>query len=368
MIKIEIPASNFGEKSIKELHWEWFKGKFDRIHNKRKRDGILQHVLGISDTDLEPLITKPFDDKDFIRVNNIIMNRINAHKNNPNHKRWVKSIEKIFKYEDFINDKGSWNSYAYFKKMGINVCPYCNRSYTFTVDEQNPITANDKNNRTITKVTAPEIDHFFPQSDYPHLACSLYNFVPSCKICNHIKSNKIHGIINPYQDEFGKDGTFRIFCDESANLSKGKCDFKVKIRKTTPFSNDPTKKIYEEKKCRRIEESVNLFHLTKIYEEHQIEINDLFNRYRNYSQPKIKDILRLFHDDEIKKLGNTTELNTKQIDAVLTLYARKMKNLFLGLPLGAGDKQYPLRKFKEDIIEQLDNTRQKMKEEARTNK
>ena len=41
---------------------------------------------------------------------------------------------------------------------------------------------------------------------------------------------------------------------------------------------------------------------------------------------------------------------------------KKMKDVFLGLPMGCGNKQYPLRKFKEDVIEQLDKTKCKMKE------
>ena len=136
----------------------------------------------------------------------------------------------------------------------------------------------------------------------------------------------------------------------------------VKIRKTTPFSLDPVKNKEEKEKCTRIKNSVELFHLTQIYKEHKIELKDLFDRYRNYCQPKRKDILRLFHEDELSNLSQGIDkLSYKQIDAVLSLYAKKMKNLFLGLPLGAEGKEYPLRKFKEDIIEQLDETRKRMK-------
>ena len=366
MISISIPSPKLGEKSVQSLHWEWFKGKFNRIQNKRKRDGILKHVLGITESDLETLVIKPFDDNDFIRVNNSIIARINNHKKHPSHKRWIKSIEKIFKCDDFIKNEGTWNSYTFFKKMGINVCPYCNRMYTFTVDE-NKATATKKGNatETVIKVTAPEIDHFFPQSDFPHLACSIYNFIPSCKICNHVKSNHINNIVYPYKEGFDKEGSFRIYCDESTIFSNQIDNINIKIRKTTAFSSNQAECTSEKEKCTRISNSVKLFHLTKIYENHETELNDLLNRYRNYSHPKIKDILHLFHADELKNLKIETKLDEKQIDAILELYARKMKNLFLGLPLGAGDKQYPLRKFKEDIIEQLDETAKKMKEKTK---
>lgn len=56
--------------------------------------------------------------------------------------------------------------------MEIPVCPYCNRQYitSFADDE-------------FEKTTA-DLDHYYCQSLYPYLALSLYNFVPSCQICN----------------------------------------------------------------------------------------------------------------------------------------------------------------------------------------
>jgi hypothetical protein len=35
--------------------------------------------------------------------------------------------------------------------------------------------------------------------------------------------------------------------------------------------------------------------------------------------------------------------------------------VILGFPLGNSDRQYPLKKFKEDIVKQLDDTYKKMK-------
>ena len=60
----------------------------------------------------------------------------------------------------------------------------------------------------------------------------------------------------------------------------------------------------------------------------------------------------------------TKEQKEELVQQVASTYTKRIKRTILGLPLGAGDKQYPLRKFKEDIIEQLDNTARKMKIEA----
>ena len=362
MIKIQIPSQQPDSASIEEMHWQWFLSKFNGIQNKNKRDGILKNVLKITESDLETLVRKPLDNIDFIRINTAIIKRLKAHEKHPSHKRWIKSIEKIFKYDDFTTDKSGWNSYAYFKAMGINVCPYCNRMYVFVVDKTKKIKKKGKETELIIeKTTAPQIDHFFPQDKYPHLACSFYNFIPSCSICNHIKSNDVEDIVNPHIEGFEKDGSFRVSFDRDNENSISLNNVNVKIRKTTPFSLDPTKKIDEKSKCNRIKNSIKLLHLTQIYNEHKIELKDLFDRYRNYCQPKRKDILRLFHEDDMK--NSIDGLTEKQIDAVLSLYAKKMKNMFLGLPLGADGKEYPLRKFKEDIIEQLDATRKRMRDE-----
>lgn len=39
-----------------------------------------------------------------------------------------------------------------------------------------------------------QLDHFFPKDTFPIFAVSLYNLVPSCSSCNHIKSNEEIGI------------------------------------------------------------------------------------------------------------------------------------------------------------------------------
>jgi hypothetical protein len=87
-------------------------------------------------------------------------------------------------------------------KLNVNVCPYCNQNYTFTVS----------NNR-------PQIDHFYCQENYPYLALSFFNLIPSCPVCNHIK--KIADLeINPHKDEFGEDCKFQIDKIEQCVLSK----------------------------------------------------------------------------------------------------------------------------------------------------
>lgn len=69
----------------------------------------------------------------------------------------------------FLKDK-------HIERIGVEVCPYCGRSYVYSVNH--PTKSNPN-----TKVKT-ELDHFLPKSEYPYLAINYYNLVPSCKTCN----------------------------------------------------------------------------------------------------------------------------------------------------------------------------------------
>lgn len=108
---------------------------------------------------------------------------------------FAKFCQKMYSFYVTFMGESSWvdnrkNGYVLMEKMGISVCPYCNRSYTSVVDEDG------------VSVRA-EFDHFYPKSDYPILALSLFNLVPACPTCNHLKKQELleH---NPWT-KYGKD-------------------------------------------------------------------------------------------------------------------------------------------------------------------
>jgi hypothetical protein len=70
---------------------------------------------------------------------------------------------------------------AFLKENGtLHVCPVC--------DESGSYTSSRGNIRT-------DIEHYFPQSLYPHFACHPYNLIPICHLCN----SAIHGDKDPLQ-------------------------------------------------------------------------------------------------------------------------------------------------------------------------
>ena len=60
------------------------------------------------------------------------------------------------------------------EQLGLSVCPYCNRNYINNVEDY----------------ATAQFDHFLPKSQYPIFALSLYNLIPCCTTCNHIKGDK----------------------------------------------------------------------------------------------------------------------------------------------------------------------------------
>lgn len=87
------------------------------------------------------------------------------------------SGEEVYKafveylYEGMSSDARN----ALVNGLGVTVCPYCNHNYVFIYDRANFC----------------ELDHYYPKAEYPLLAVSFYNLIPSCPVCNGKKGNSI---------------------------------------------------------------------------------------------------------------------------------------------------------------------------------
>jgi|GEM_PF-2881161 len=104
---------------------------------------------------------------------------------NTQKKKFIDDILKIFNYDNNMKKediaKGEIQKFSdlianFFihhsgkDEFNIYSCFYCDSSYIGTF--------NRNRNRTF------DVDHFFPKKQYPIFALSLYNFVPSCHVCN----------------------------------------------------------------------------------------------------------------------------------------------------------------------------------------
>lgn len=103
-------------------------------------------------------------------------------------KKLYEILKKIFvesEYKYFYRSSG-WNAYLFHQELNLSVCPYCGTQFIFLSYE-----AGGKTRATL--------DHFFDKATYPFLGISVYNLIPSCKVCNYdLKGSVSMNLTNNY--------------------------------------------------------------------------------------------------------------------------------------------------------------------------
>ena len=103
----------------------------------------------------------------------------------------------------------------------------------------------------------------------------------------------------------------------------------------------------------KIERSKEIFHLEDIYNMHKLDLSDFLNRYKKYSDPKRKEIIKLFHDSANVNIP----IDDNQLEIFLDVMSSKLEKELLGMIECDESKQYPLKKMKEDLKKQLDSSK-----------
>ncbi len=143
-------------------------------------------------------------------------------------------LKEIFLYKKFSN---SYEAKQILKILDMDVCPYCNRAFTITV-EKGKMNGSGKGIR-------PEFDHYFPRKYYPYLAVNLYNLIPSCGICNKFKSyhdTYKEPILYPYDEGLGNEYVFMSYPQNGSMLYLKKFmsqeDFRLRIEPVMIYSRN----------------------------------------------------------------------------------------------------------------------------------
>ena len=187
-------------------------------------------------------------------------------------------IEQHFNYENFAKS----HRHKLISAMNVNVCPYCNRQYITSYKEK------------VTKTTA-DLDHFYPKKQYPFLALSLYNFVPSCQICNSrfkgTKNNKELPHLYPYTEEFGEDARFAVSSTSIDYLvSKSReLEFEIMVKYDEKDAKDNP-----DGKNGAIGRSITVFKLKDVYQVHKDYVKELIDKAMFYSESQRKEYLENF--------------------------------------------------------------------------
>jgi len=89
-----------------------------------------------------------------------------------------KMLRCLINYDSFSKKAGwrkkEWCAYKLCSYARYVICPYCHIS---PIDTKLPDPEADRGYR-------PNLDHYYSKDDYPYLALTLCNLIPSCERCN----------------------------------------------------------------------------------------------------------------------------------------------------------------------------------------
>ncbi|WP_129691313.1 hypothetical protein [Gottfriedia acidiceleris] len=194
-------------------------------------------------------------------------------------------VEYSFHYNSFVNveDPKSWGAKYLAEKLGVNVCPYCNRNFTHT----------HRPHSTIKGATRPEFDHFYSQDEFPFFALSFFNLVPSCHVCNsNFKgSQKFDLHLNPYDRGFDDDIMFTLKIRKRKdkkylenwynNPEYFNIDFKVNSLADPDF-------------IERAKNNIKSFQLRELYKNHKDFAMEVIIKAKIYDEDKINSMVTEF--------------------------------------------------------------------------
>lgn len=165
-------------------------------------------------------------------------------------------------------------TYRYFSKYNINnlivnkmqvqSCPYCNESY---VMNRNP------------QKTMAQLDHFWNKKDHPLFAICLYNLIPCCYACNHIKLKK-DLLVSPYNESYDRT------------------QFKISymIRTLSSDTSDSIETMFLYNGANDIKHDIELLHIDDLYKNHNNVIWGLLKKREMYSDSSIDELWNQFGD------------------------------------------------------------------------
>lgn len=192
-------------------------------------------------------------------------------------------------YDKFVKEDGLTEYYSsdiLIEDCDILTCPYCNENYTYRI-----VCSNDK--KSIRRTF--DWDHLFPKKEYPFLAVSFYNLVPSCKVCNSFKNADSKLFFNPFQNVNIDDVySFNFSLDAKLNTI-------LEDEETSKNQNTPSGEIIEFKtqdlalknSLEALFESVKLKNRMK---QHKGVINLVVERAKMYNETLLKGYGKQFAD------------------------------------------------------------------------
>lgn len=229
-----------------------------------------------------------------------------------NNKPLKKSLAKVFSHNTFVKRSAeSWGAFSFFKTLGVVACPYCNRQYINTSKRRYRLNKKEIVDKfdidTYNKVKKqapnlkPDLDHFFDKGEHPYFGLSLFNFIPSCTICNsRLKHTKNWGILYPYTESFDDYYRFTINFERPKDIIKREGIDKKKVEQYfgTALLNNKTEafKINLVPKNGKVSKKAfltkELFFIEELYQNHKDYVLEILKKAQLYNE----DYMDSLHD------------------------------------------------------------------------
>lgn len=231
-------------------------------------------------------------------------------------------LKERFSYSKISNNKN--NRDIILSSIDISVCPYCNRNYVsdYIYDKKIKSTA--------------DLDHFYPKSHNILYTLCLYNFIPSCAVCNSrmklAQNMNVDDYVYPYDNSFENKADFKI--DNLIELILKNDNAKIKLDN---FANDE-----------KVKKSISSFKLEEVYQVHAKMVEKLVDKALIYNDT-YREELENFIGDVNTKFDKNTNINFNEVRELYML-----KSLIFGARLNEDDfRHQSLGKLKRDILVQL---------------
>lgn len=260
------------DESLKDKHKAWCENNI--------KQSLINKIEKIEDGEEKELFTEFQNKFDELIVGENLPELILFFKKF-NFDKFKKEVKKIFNYDKFVNlerkNNQKWNRHIFLYDRNIKTCPYCNRQYI--------------TNYLDYKSTA-DLDHFYSQDEYPYLALNIYNFIPSCQICNRNfkRNNDLKDGIYPIKESFDNKAVFKLeFQNNNWLIPKSINDFTIKLDNING--------------CTKIEKNIDIFKLNEVYKNsHNDYIKNMLDTFEKYPDEYLKKIDSLIKYESIKDL------------------------------------------------------------------
>ena len=256
----------------------------------------------------------------------------------------TKELREIFLKTYYPNYEELKNTFSYdhFKEyrttvmstMGVTVCPYCNMNYIINFKKSNG-----------DPIATADLDHFYVKSKHPEYALCLYNFIPSCQVCNsRLKGQQdmnIHDHIYPHRDSSEDHIYFKV-----SNLIEtitGKSNPEIKVH-TKSAKAEKSSELFEIENRYNVLKPIvkNLLEKAIIYNE---SYNHELQSLLGVDRIKLEDITLSTCDDDEKQDKIEQLMNSNNIDVKALVFGKKLtEDEMLNESLG---------KFKMDLLKQF---------------